>query len=210
MKKIKSLNIEKFKYFEKIYKDKDPNKMDWNFGTASPELAKLVIEGVIKRGAKVLDIGCGPGLESVFLARQGMEVTGIDIFDEALKFARKLAKLFNVKIKFINADALNLPFPNDTFDVVNDNFVFHHFEDHVRDQYAQEIHRVLKKNGIFILRAFSNKMLPGSGPRRLRGNEIVQTFIPYFEIENLSIFRNFPTEKRPDQLHWLCIFRKIN
>jgi len=208
MRKTKSLNQEKIRYFEKIYKDKNPNKIDWNFGTAGPELAKLVIDGVIKRGSKILDVGCGPGLESIFLARQGMNVTAIDISIEALRFAKKLAKLFDVKIKFINADALNLPFSDNSFDAVNDNFVFHHFEDSVRDLYAQEISRVLKTGGIFILRAFSNKMLPGSGPRRLTGNEIAQTFMPYFEIENLSIFRNFPTIKRPEQLHWLCIFRK--
>lgn len=208
MKKTKSLNKDRIKYFKEIHKSGNPNNLDWNFGTAGPELANLIINGIIKKGSDVLDIGCGPGLESVFLARQSMNVTAIDILSEPLKFAKKLARLFNVKIKFIEADAIKLPFPAETFNVVNDNFIFHHFEDDVRDQYAREINRVLKHNGIFILRAFSNKMLPGTGPRRLSGDEIVKTFTPYFEIENLSIFRNFPTVKRPDQLHWLGIFRK--
>lgn len=208
MRKTKSLNHEKFDYFDKIYQEGKPNNLDWNFGTAGPELAKLVIDGVIKRKSKILDIGCGPGLEAIFLARQEMEVTAIDISSKALSLAKKLAKTLDVEIKFVVADALNLPFPDNFFDVVSDDFVFHHFEDSIRNQYSREIARVLKPEGIFVLRGFSNKMLPGSGPRRLTGNEIAETFMPYFQIENLSLFRNFPTVKRPDQLHWLGIFRK--
>jgi hypothetical protein len=69
---------------------------------------------------------------------------------------------------------------------------------------------VLKNGGIFVLRGFSNKMTPGTGPFRLTGNEILQAFMPYFEVENLSLFKNIPTVKRPDQWHWFGIFRKIS
>ena len=207
--KTKALNSQRQSYFKAVYKE-GGSLLDWNFGTAGQKVIELVINGQIKRGDKVLDIGSGPGNEAVFLAKQGMKVTGLDINENAIVLAEKLAQLQGVDrdIKFIQGDALKLDFKKESFDVVNDTFVFHHFEKKSRKIYAKEIHRVLKKNGIFILRAFSNKMTPGSGPFRLTGREILDAFLPYLEIEELSLFRNLPTVKRSDQCHWFGVFRK--
>lgn len=203
----KSLNKKRQKYFDEIYQ-KGNSELDWNFGTAGHKLIKLIIDNTIKRGSKILDIGSGPGNEAVFLAKQGMKVTGLDLNPEAIELAKKLSDLQKVSIKFVQGDALELPFEDNSFDVVNDTFVFHHFERSIRKKYAREVNRVLKKDGIFILRGFSYKMTPGSGPFRLTENEILEAFSPYFEVENLSLFRNLPTVKRPDQWHWFGIFRK--
>jgi len=60
-------------------------------------------KGIIK--GKILDLGCGYGIESLYLANLGFDVTGIDINNEAIKYARK--KAHNKKnIKFICGDAL--------------------------------------------------------------------------------------------------------
>ena len=75
-----------------------------------------------------MDIGCGPGNEAIFLAKQGTDVTGIDLSSEVIDLAKKLADLQQVKVNFIQGDALKLPFKDNTFDVVNDTFVFHHFQ----------------------------------------------------------------------------------
>jgi ubiquinone/menaquinone biosynthesis C-methylase UbiE len=206
--KTKTLDKGRQNYFSDIYK-KDPLLLDWDFGTAGNKLIELVIDGTIKRGSVVLDIGSGPGNEAVFLAKQGMKVTGIDLNPNALVLAKKLADLQAVEVKFIEADALDLPFKKGTFDVVNDTFVFHHFSKNIRLQYAKEVHRVLKTGGIFLIRGFSNKMTPGTGPFRLTGKDIVEPFSHYLEIEHLSLFKNIPTIKRPDQWHWMGIFRKI-
>jgi len=212
----KAISEERKKYFQDINK-KGSAALDWNFGTAGHKLIELIINNEIKRGSKILDIGCGPGNEAIFLAKQGMDVTGIDLSSEVIDLAKKLADLQQVKVNFIQGDALKLPFKDNTFDVVNDTFVFHHFQKSIRKKYAQEIKRVLKKNGIFVLRGFSCKMAPpsnkplsvGGGPLRLRGNEILETFMPYFEVENLSLFKNLPTVKRPNQRHWFGIFRNV-
>jgi ubiquinone/menaquinone biosynthesis C-methylase UbiE len=206
--KTKAVSPDRHVYFEDIYK-KGSSALDWNFGTAGHKVIEAVISGLIKRGDKVLDIGSGPGNEAVFLARQGMKVIGVDTNPDAVSIASKLAALNGVDAKFIQGDALKLDLKDKTFDVVNDTFVFHNFEKGIRKKYAKEVHRVLKDNGIFILKGFSCKMTPGSGPKRLTGNEILETFMPYFEVEELSLFRNIPTEKRPDQWHWFGLFRKI-
>lgn len=204
----KSLNSQRQKYFHDIYNKENPN-VDWNFGTAGHKLIELVIDGTIKRGSKILDIGSGPGNEAIFLQKQGMDVTGLDINPDAISISKKLSLIQGANIEFVQGDALKLPFKNNNFDVVNDTFVFHHFEKSIRKNYAKEINRVLKDGGIFILRGFSCKMTPGTGPFRLTGNEILEAFMPYFEVENLSLFKNLPTLKRPDQWHWFGIFRKV-
>lgn len=206
--KTKAIDRQRRSYFKDIYK-KGASSLDWNFGTAGHKLIELVINGTLKRGDKILDIGSGPGNEAIFLAKQGMKVTGLDLNPDAIAIAEKLADLQGVdNLKFIQGDALKLPFTDKTFNAVNDTFVFHHFERSIRKKYAREINRVLKKGGFFFLRGFSCKMTPGSGPFRLTGNEILEAFMPYFEVEELSLFKNVPTVKRPDQWHWFAIFRK--
>jgi len=204
-----AINSQRKEYFENIYKNGN-SVLDRNFGTAGHKLIELVVNGTIKNGFKILDIGSGPGNEAIFLAKQGMKVTGIDINPSAIAIAKELANIQGVNnIKFIQGDALKLNFKNDTFDVINDTFVFHHFEKSIRKRYACEVNRILKNKGIFVLRGFSCKMTPGSGPFRLTGNEILEAFMPYFEVEELSLFKNLPTVKRPEQWHWFGIFRKV-
>lgn len=206
--KTNAVNSQRNAYFSDVYK-KGGNLLDWNFGTAGHKLIELVVSGAIKKGDKILDIGSGPGNESVFLAKRGCVVTGVDINANAIKLAKKLANLQGVNVNFLQRDALDLKLKNKSFDVVNDTFVFHHFEKSVRDQYAKEINRVLKPGGVFVLRGFSCKMSTGTGPFRLTGNEILESFMPYFQVEELSLFKNIPTDKRPDQWHWFGVFRKI-
>ena len=209
MMETEAINSQRKEYFENIYKNGN-SVLDRNFGTAGHKLIELVVNGTIKNGFKILDIGSGPGNEAIFLAKQGMKVTGIDINPSAIAIAKELANIQGVNnIKFIQGDALKLNFKNDTFDVINDTFVFHHFEKSIRKRYACEVNRILKNKGIFVLRGFSCKMTPGSGPFRLTGNEILEAFMPYFEVEELSLFKNLPTVKRPEQWHWFGIFRKV-
>lgn len=205
----RALNPQRQTYFKDIYK-KGNSALDWNFGTAGHKLIELVIDGAIKRGDKILDIGSGPGNEAIFLAKQGMKVIALDINPGAIVIAKELATLQGVNnIKFIQGDALKLNFEDEAFDVVNDTFVFHHFEKSVRKRYARGVNRILKNKGIFVLRGFSCKMTLGSGPFRLTGNEVLKAFMPYFEVEELSLFKNLPTVKRPEQWHWFGIFRKV-
>jgi len=71
-----------------------------------------------RAGMNVLDIGCGTGNYSLVLAQKGLKVTGIDISPQMLAQARAKAEKENLAIKFIIADAMALPFPNNFFDRV--------------------------------------------------------------------------------------------
>lgn len=68
--------------------------------------------------AKVLDIACGTGNTSIPAARTGATVTGVDIATNLLEQARRRASDENLKIHFQEGDAEELPFSDNTFDVV--------------------------------------------------------------------------------------------
>ena len=72
----------------------------------------------VKEGEQVLDAGCGTGRYSIALAKEGAKVTGLDASLGMLEWARDKAGRSGLKIDFIQADALKIPFPDGQFDLV--------------------------------------------------------------------------------------------
>jgi ubiquinone/menaquinone biosynthesis C-methylase UbiE len=72
----------------------------------------------IQPGCRLLDVACGTGNSAVPAARAGATVTGLDIASNLLAQARQRASEENLKIHFEEGDAEELPFPDQSFDVV--------------------------------------------------------------------------------------------
>lgn len=70
------------------------------------------------KGKKVLDYGCGTGYFSIFLAKLGAQVTGLDISPNSISVAKDCALFHNVQsnCQFLEGDCEDLPFPNESFD----------------------------------------------------------------------------------------------
>jgi ubiquinone/menaquinone biosynthesis C-methylase UbiE len=87
-------------------------------------------------GPRVLDVGTGTGLLSLVIAQQHPEwqVTGIDISEDMLKLASEAAMRngFSDGIKFQNASAESLPFPDNSFDIVVSNASLHLWKEPVK------------------------------------------------------------------------------
>ncbi len=71
-----------------------------------------------RAGMKVLDIGCGTGLYALDLADRGADVTGVDISRSMLERARAKAQDAELDVRLLEADALQLPFGEQSFDAV--------------------------------------------------------------------------------------------
>lgn len=97
------------------------------------------------RGLKVLEIGCGLGTDGAQFAEAGADYTGVDLTEAAVELARKRFELFNLPGSFRTADAENLDFADQSFDVVYSHGVLHHTPD--TGKAIQEIHRVLRPGG---------------------------------------------------------------
>ena len=95
-------------------------------------------------GKKILDLGCGAGESSVYLALCGARVSACDIAEDFLALGRSLAGKFGVAVDFAQADTARLPYADETFDLVYGNGILHHVE---LAPTIQEIRRVLKKGG---------------------------------------------------------------
>ena len=96
-------------------------------------------------GLKVLEIGCGLGTDGAQFAKAGADYTGVDLTEAAVELARKRFEISNLPGKFQTADAENLEFANESFDLVYSHGVLHHTPDTARA--VREIHRVLRPGG---------------------------------------------------------------
>ena len=82
--------------------------LPWDTGRPSSELQRVFSRNTIQP-CRALEIGCGTGTNSVWLAQQGFEVTGIDLAPLAVEQAEKRAHAAGVKVHFVVADVLHLP-----------------------------------------------------------------------------------------------------
>lgn len=96
-------------------------------------------------GLKVLEIGCGLGTDGAQFAEAGADYTGVDLTEAAVELARKRFELFDLPGKFQTADAENLDFADESFDLVYSHGVLHHTPD--TGKAIREIHRVLRPGG---------------------------------------------------------------
>ncbi len=97
---------------------------------------------------KVLDIGCGGGFTSEFIAKKGAAVSGIDLSDVSIETAKMHSKESDLIIDYRSGTAENLPYENDSFDVIICVDVLEHLEDAAIA--IAEVKRVLKPGGIFL------------------------------------------------------------
>lgn len=107
----------------------------------------VAITGAVA-GAVVLDIATGTGKQAFAFARAGYNVTGIDLSEDMLKFARKHNKYDNLKL--VSGDATSLPFDDSRFDVACVSFALHDMPAAVREKVAAEMVRVTRPGGTII------------------------------------------------------------
>jgi 2-polyprenyl-6-hydroxyphenyl methylase / 3-demethylubiquinone-9 3-methyltransferase len=113
------------------------------------------IDRVLDPEQKVLDVGCGGGFLTNALALAGHEAVGIDLSPSSLKIAKMQDT--TGKARFIEADALKLPFPDGCFDAVCAMDLLEHVEDPA--QVIKEAGRVLKEHGLFFFHTFNRNLL---------------------------------------------------
>lgn len=99
-------------------------------------------------GSSVLEAGCGVGAQTVVLAKNSSEseITSVDISEESLNHAESLIRSEGISnVNFQQADLMNLPFPENSFDHVFVCFVLEHLQN--PEQALQNLKRVLKRGG---------------------------------------------------------------
>ena len=98
-----------------VWSSGDYRKIAWLTVPLADELCEAV---ELRAGSSVLDVATGTGHVALAAARRFCRVTGVDFVPSLLEIARKRAAIEGLDVEFREADAENLPFPDDTFDAV--------------------------------------------------------------------------------------------
>jgi SAM-dependent methyltransferase len=154
----------------------------WDTGRPSSALRKMVEDGMI-RPCRAVELGCGLGTNAVWLARQGFDVTAIDIAPTALARAEEKAREAGVPVRWLLADVLALP-PLEPFDFVFDRGCYHGVRRHGGAGYVESLRRLTRPGAlVLILSGSANDPRKGGGPPRVKEEEIRGDFSPSFHIE---------------------------
>lgn len=121
----------------------DANLVDWRGRGLLPD----------GRGKTALDVGCGLGRNTRWLARQGYRTTGVDLSPYAV--ARARARTPGGQASFVEGDVLREPVAGGPFDLVYDSGCFHHLPPHRRLSYLGALSTWLGPGGLFGICTFA-------------------------------------------------------
>lgn len=125
----------------------------------TPAAARLVRFAGVTAGMRVLDVGCGTGVVAVTAARQGAQVTALDLTPQLLERARENAVIAQVEVDWHEGDVEQLPFADASFDAVLSQFA-HIFAP--RPEVAlKEMLRVLRPGGTIAFATWPPESLVG-------------------------------------------------
>lgn len=148
----------------------------------------------VKDGMKVLEVGCGGGHFTNMVKKYfpNCEVWGIDLDTNHINFAKNKCKELGLDVKYLEADINNLPFEDETFDLIFSHTVVEHlpFENFITEQY-----RTLKKGGhLVIMRVAGGKR---DNPYMYLEDEIGKVFdnLEYDEMPEVGKFSEEPEQR---------------
>ncbi len=172
-------------FFEFQYRFSRP---PWDSGVTPPEVVAFVKTNP-QRG-RALDLGCGTGTNSIFLAQHGYHVVGVDFSSKAIATARQKATRAGLTIDFHVADVTRLDFLTEPFDFVLDIGCLHAIDPEGRARYATHLARLTRPGGVFMLYAFSpaieQKHLVQFRNVGITPDQVQQLFASHFTLERLE------------------------
>lgn len=132
-----------------------------------------------QKGSKILDVATETGKQAFAFAKRDYEVIGIDLSEAMLNVAKKKNKFKNVKFEV--ADATNLLFEDNSFDVSAVSFALHDMPLSIREKVLTEMVRVTKPQGIIVIADYDL-------PRNKIGRFLVCHFVALYEAEYYKTF----------------------
>ena len=145
-----------------------------------------------------LELGCGLGRFSCYLADQGLKAIGVDFSSIAIEKAKKRVGNAEHKPTFIVGDVTNLEMIDEQFDVSFDIGCFHCLEEQEQQKYVSEVYRLLKPGATHLIWAMD------SSPSniKLSPDYIARVFANRFQLEKTEF-----TRRRIIPSHWYWLVR---
>jgi len=194
--------------WEARYQETPAGQLPWFYADLDPDIAQ-VIGDLDTSDNDVLDLGCGPGTQAVALAKQGLRVAASDVSGTAIEAAKALACTEGVNIEFHVDDILNSQL-HGSFDIIVDRGIFHIFAEAADQQaYLSTVHRLLKPQGLLILKCFHKDETGEMGPPgRYDTTDIQRFFTDRFELleARASHFTSSALKTAPKAL--FCVLKR--
>ncbi len=194
---------------EKRYRERyKSGNTPWDAGQPDFNLIEIVTKNPIP-SCKTLDVGCGTGDNSIWLAQNHFQVIGTDISDIAIEKAKEKASKANVECDFILVDFLKKKIEGAPFGFVFDRGCFHSFSsEDDRRRFAQNVDTHLEETGLWLtIVGNADENRQGPGPPQRTAGDIVLAVEPYFEIlspQSIHFGSNRPNPPRA----WRCLMQK--
>ena len=131
----------------------------WDSGISPPELLEFI---QTHPAGKAIDLGCGTGTNVITLVRAGWQVTGIDFAIPAIQMAKSKIKQAKLQAELYVGDVTKLKV-TDSFDLALDLGCYHGLTSQGREDYLNQLDRILAPNGFWLIYAFLNPGTPRSG-----------------------------------------------
>ena len=167
--------------FDAMYQGLTP---PWDIGRPQPAFQALADAGALV--GRVLDVGCGTGEHAIMAADLGLATVGVDLSPTAIELAEAKARDRAVAVRFVVADALDLPALGERFDTALDCGFFHVLDDEARVTFASGLRAVMSPGGRYHMLCFSDRMPGTVGPRRVSREEIRSTFTDGWAVESIE------------------------
>jgi len=193
------------KMFREMYEAGDT---PWELHRPDCNLIEMVRDHGIAPGA-ALDIGCGTGNNTIWLARHGFTATGCDVTEIAISRAIAKAAAANVPCTFLCLDFLNDAVPGGPFSFLFDRGCFHSFDSaEDRRHFAEKSASLLHKNGLWLsLVGNRDEVRDTPGPPQRSALDIISAVEPFFEIQLLAA-NHFDTNRDSAHRNWVCLMKK--
>ena len=138
-----------------------------------------------QKGSKVLDVATGTGQQAFAFAKKEYEVIGIDLSEAMLNVAKRKNKFRNARFEV--ADATELPFEDNGFDISSVSFALHDMPLSIRERVLKEMVRVTKPKGTIIIADYYL-------PKSKIGKFLIYHFIALYEFEYYKNFIKYDFE----------------
>lgn len=193
------------KHFKERYK---AGITPWDIGRPDFNLIETVTKIPVK-SCKALDIGCGTGDNSIWLAQRQFQVTGTDISEIAIETAKEKAFKSKVECTFLVVDFFKNRIEGAPFGFVFDRGCFHTIDSSKeRKKFAKNVALNLEKDGLWLsLIGSADEQRQGPGPPQRTANDIVAAVESYFEIHSL-FSSHFDSNRQNPPKCWVCLMQK--
>jgi SAM-dependent methyltransferase len=157
----------------------------WERRISPSDLIQLVEGPGALTSGRALDLGCGTGTDSIYLARHGWSVTGVDMVPEALDIASRNAAIAGVDVQFVQGDVTHVrDFVDGIFDLLLDFGCFHTLPDDLRPAYVETVSSVATTGAILLLYGFARPPRLALMPAGVSLDEMRNRFADRWEIES--------------------------